>query len=117
VTVKLLLLLAITRTSCVKDLGVFFDSKLYFHNYVDILYSECIKLLGLIRLITFRFSSHDCLYVLYLALVRSKLEPASVAWNSITTTDSAKLERIQKKIASVCFSLTSLIALIATRLP
>jgi hypothetical protein len=108
-------------------------------------YSECIKLLCLIRSITFRFSSLDCLYVLYLALVRSKLEYASVAWNSITTTDSAKLERIQKKFLSVCFCcyfspssysymsalenlrlhslslsvsvVTSLIALIATRLP
>jgi hypothetical protein len=68
-----------------------------------LLYSKCIKLLGLIRSITFRFSSLDCLYVLYLALVRSKLEYASVAWNSIPTPDSAKLERIQKKIASVFF--------------
>jgi hypothetical protein len=48
---------AITRNSCVKDLGVFFDTKLYFHNHVDFIFSECIKLLGLIHSITFRFSS------------------------------------------------------------
>ncbi|PNF14253.1 hypothetical protein B7P43_G12199 [Cryptotermes secundus] len=90
---------AVTRTSCVKDLGVFFGSKLYFHNNVDFLYSQCIKLLGFTRSITFRNSSLDCLYVLYLALIRSKLD----SWNSITSTDSAKRERIQKKFASVCF--------------
>jgi hypothetical protein len=34
---------AVTRTSSNEDLGVFFDSKLYFHNNVDFLFSECIK--------------------------------------------------------------------------
>jgi hypothetical protein len=67
---------AIARTSSIKDLGVFFYSQLYFHNHVDFVFSECIKLLGLIRSITFRFSSLDCSCVLYFTLVRSKLEYA-----------------------------------------
>jgi hypothetical protein len=54
----------ITRTSSIKDLGVFFDSKLHFHNHVDYVFSECIKLLGFIRSITYSFSSLECLYVL-----------------------------------------------------
>jgi hypothetical protein len=69
---------AIARTSSIEDLGVFFDSKLYFHSRVDFIFSECIKLLGLIRSITFRFSSLDSLYVLYFTLVMSKLEHATV---------------------------------------
>jgi hypothetical protein len=92
----------ITRTSSIKDLGVFFDSKLHFHSHVDNLFSECIKLLGLIRSITYRFSSLECLYVLYFTLVRSRLEYASVVWNSVTSTDANKLERIQQKFAFVC---------------
>jgi hypothetical protein len=40
----------------------------------------------------------DSLLVLYFALVRSKLVYASVAWNSVTITDSTKLEHITKKI-------------------
>jgi hypothetical protein len=94
---------AITRASNIKDLGVFFDSKSYFHNHVDFIFSECIKLLGLIRSITFRFCSLGYLYLVYFTLVRSKLEYASVVWNSITSTDANKLERIQQKFASVCF--------------
>jgi hypothetical protein len=42
----------ITLTSSIKDLGVFFYSKLHFHNYADYIFSEWIKLLGLIRSIT-----------------------------------------------------------------
>jgi hypothetical protein len=61
------------------------------------------KLLGLIRSIVFRSSSLDCLYVLYFTLDRSKLEHASVVWNSITSTDANKLERIQQKFAFVGF--------------
>jgi cell division protein FtsW (lipid II flippase) len=94
---------AITRTSSIKGLGVFFDSKLHFHNHVDFIFSECIKLFGFIRSLTFRFSSLDCLYLLYFTSLKSKLEYASVVWNSITSTDANKLERIKQKFASVCF--------------
>jgi hypothetical protein len=92
----------ITRASSIKDLGVFFDSKLYFHNHVDYVLSESIKLLGLIHSITYSVSSLECLYVLYFTLVESKLECASVEWNSITSTDTSKLERIQQKFMSIC---------------
>jgi hypothetical protein len=40
--------------------------------------------------------------MLYFALVRYKLEYASVAWNSVTITDSNKLERVQRKFAALC---------------
>jgi hypothetical protein len=45
----------ITHASSIKDLGVFFDSKLHFHSHVDYVFSECIKLLGLIHSITLAF--------------------------------------------------------------
>jgi hypothetical protein len=61
------------------------------------------KLLGLIRTLTFNFSTLDSLSILFFALVRSKLEYASVAWNSVAITNSDKLERAQKKkIAALC---------------
>jgi hypothetical protein len=68
----------ITHTDCIKDLGVFIDSKLYFHCHVDYIFSQSIKLLGLIRNITFSFSTLDSLLILYFSLVRPKLEYASV---------------------------------------
>jgi hypothetical protein len=94
---------SITRTDSIKDLGVFIDSKLRFHNHVDYIFSQCIKLLGLVRTLTFSFSSLDCLYMLYFTLFRSKLEYTSVVWNSITTTGANKLERIQQKFSALCY--------------
>jgi hypothetical protein len=67
----------IPRTGCIKDLGVYIDSKPYFHQHVDYLFSHALKLLGLIRTITFSFSTADSLLT-YFALVRSKLEYVSV---------------------------------------
>jgi hypothetical protein len=59
--------------------------------------------LGLIRNITFNFSSTESTLRLYIALVRSKLEYASVALNSITSTDASKLERILQKSSALYF--------------
>jgi hypothetical protein len=43
------------------------------------------------------------MHTLYITLIRYKLEYASVAWNSVTSTDAKKLERIQQKFAALCF--------------
>jgi hypothetical protein len=84
----------ILRTNSIKDLGVHIDCKLHFHRHVDFLSLHALKLIGLIRTVIFSFSTLDSLLMLYFALVRSKLEYASVAWNSVMITDSNKLERI-----------------------
>jgi hypothetical protein len=94
----------ITRTDTIKDLGVFTNSNFQFHNHVDYIFALCIKLLGLVRTLPFSFSSLDCLYMLKFILVRSKLEYASVVWNSIMTTDANKLELIQQKFATLCYN-------------
>jgi hypothetical protein len=67
---------SILGTDCIKDLGVMLDSKLYFHSHVYYVHSQRLRILGIIRYITYNFSSLDSLVVLYNALVRSKLEYA-----------------------------------------
>jgi hypothetical protein len=93
----------IMRTDCVKDLGTWSDNKVYFHHHVNYLFSVTSKLLGLINFITYNFRSLDSLLVLYISLVRSKLECASIACNNLTITDSNKLESTQKKFAHLCY--------------
>jgi hypothetical protein len=82
---------SILRTDSIKDLGVMLDSKFYFHSHVEYVHSQGLRTLGLIRYITYNFSSIDSLVVLYNVLVRSKLEYASVVWNNLTVTDSNNL--------------------------
>jgi hypothetical protein len=69
----------ILRTDCIKDLGVHIGRKLHCYRHVDFIFSHALKLLGPIRKVTCSFSTLDSLLMLYFALVRSKLEYASVA--------------------------------------
>jgi hypothetical protein len=92
----------ITRTSSSEDLNVFFDSKLHFHSHFHYVFCDCITLLGLIRSITYRFSSPEYLYAIYFVLVRSKLEHASVVWTLVTATDASNLQPIQQKFETIC---------------
>jgi hypothetical protein len=98
----IVIIIIILRTDCIKDLGVYIDCKLHFHQHVDYLFCHAMKLLGLIHTLTFSFSTLNSLLMLFFALGKSKLEYASVAWNSVTATDSNKLERVRKKIAVIC---------------
>jgi hypothetical protein len=79
---------------CFKDLGVLLDCKLYFHQHTDYIFSQDLNMLGLIQYIMSSFSTLDSHLVLYSTRVQSKLKNASVAWKSIKSTDSSKLERI-----------------------
>jgi hypothetical protein len=94
----------ILRPDYIKDLGDNIDCKLHFHRHVDFLFSHALKLLTLILKITFSFSKLDSLLMLCFALIRSKLEYAFTAWNSVTITDSNKLETIQRNFAALCHS-------------
>jgi hypothetical protein len=44
----------------------------------------------------------DILKVLYITLIRSTLEYASVVWNKLTLADSNKLENMKRKFANLC---------------
>jgi hypothetical protein len=90
-----------TRTDTAKNLRVFLHSKFYFHNQVSFIFYQ---LLGLVRSVTFNFSSLEHTFILYFRLVRSKVEYGSVVCNTIASTKAKELERIQQKFAVVCFN-------------
>jgi hypothetical protein len=94
----------VSRSQCVKDLGVLLDCKLYFHQHIDYIFSQGLKMLGFIWYIKSSFSTLDSILILYGNLVWSRLKYESVIWNSIMSTDSSKLERIQRKFDALCYT-------------
>ncbi|GFO37332.1 RNA-directed DNA polymerase from mobile element jockey [Plakobranchus ocellatus] len=67
-----------------KFLGVVFDSKLSFNNYVKYLKKKCLKVLNLLRVVGHKDWGADraTLLKLYRTLVRSKLDYGSVVYGS-----------------------------------
>jgi hypothetical protein len=92
---------AILRSQCVRDLGVLLVCKLCFYKHTDCIFSQGLKMLGLIRYITSSSPTADNLYVSYTTLVRTKLESASVAWNSIYIDGFVRTIKSVKKICNL----------------
>jgi hypothetical protein len=44
---------------CDEDTGILLYCKLYFHSHFDYIFSQCLKMLGLIRYVIFSFSFID----------------------------------------------------------
>ena len=65
-------------------------------------FSQFVRMLFLICTITYSFSNLDSLLILYLTMVRPKLEYASTVWNSIMSTNAKKLEHIHWKFVALC---------------
>jgi hypothetical protein len=74
---------------------------------MSIFFSDAVKLLGFMCTVTFSFYTIDILLMLHFALVRSKLENASVARSSVMVTDSGKFEHMQIKFTVLCRSKVS----------
>jgi hypothetical protein len=90
------------------------DSKLRFHCHANFVYSQALRTLGLVRYVTYNFSSSNCLVILHNALIRSKLEYASAVWDNLTLTYLNTIENIQKLsvLLSFFFSMTFYVIMI-----
>jgi hypothetical protein len=60
------------------------------------------KLLGLIRTLTFNSSALDSLLILFFCFSQIQTRVRFCCLNSLTITDSNKLERVQRKFAALC---------------
>ena len=93
---------ALTHTNSTKDAGVKLDSKLHFLAHVGYIFSQSVKVLGLMRTMTCSFPTLDIWLILYVSLIRLKLECATGIRNCVMSTDYWQLERPQRKFRSLC---------------
>ena len=75
----------------IKDLAVQLESTLYFQAYVDYALSQSVRMMGLMRTINYSSSNLESLLILYLTLVRTKLEYDSTVCNYRTSAEAKKL--------------------------
>lgn len=85
------------RPNTVKDLGVIFDKKLTFSHHIEAITLAAFKRLGFIIRNLKGFRNIHTLRLLYLSLVRSRLEYASLVWNPIYNVHITSLEKIQRR--------------------
>jgi hypothetical protein len=86
----------ISRVNTIKDLGVTFDPKLTFNQHIISLARDCYKRLGFIIRNAKDFHDPNVVRLLYTALVRSKIESASIIWNPHEKSYILLLEKVQK---------------------
>lgn len=84
----------VDRTS---DLGVVFDSELRFSHHITQCVSSSYRVLGFILRNTRSFSDAKPIISLYISLVRSKLEYASVVWNPFYNVHKLRIESVQRR--------------------
>lgn len=90
------------RLSVIKDLGVWLDSGLTYNHHILTLTKKCFKMLGFVRRVTVGFHDSSALTQLYVSLVRSQLEYASVVWSPGYLKYINNLQRVQNKFVKYC---------------
>jgi hypothetical protein len=71
-----------SRKGTIKNLGVQLHSKLHFHTRADQNFFHPVRLFGPIQTIALSLATLDSLCMLYLTMLRPKLQFASTVWNS-----------------------------------
>lgn len=96
----------INRSFCVNDLGVQLDSELTFTEHTEKVIAKANAMFGLIKRLGKDFDDPYTIISLYIGLVRSTIEYASVVWQPYYETHKTRIESVQKKF--VRFALRNL---------
>lgn len=85
------------RSEQVNDLGIIFDSQLTFNPHLQYIMKSAFRSLGFLMRNCKNFRNQNTLILGYTALVRSKLEYASVVWSPLYALHIDRLENIQRR--------------------
>ena len=79
-----------------RDLGVYIDEELKFHDHVSKAVAKASRLLGLIRA-TFTCLDNVTMPRLFTTMVRPHLEYGNVIWHPRFRRDSVEIEKVQRR--------------------
>ena len=93
----------LTRLVFIKDLGVFLERKLSFHDHIDAIISKSMAMLAFLKRNSSEFSDPYTLRSLYVSLVRPHLEYCAILWNPVYSSHCPRIERVQKNFTRYVF--------------
>ena len=85
----------LAASTCVRDLGVWIDDKLKFHEHTSVTIAKANRILALMKR-SFNINMNIFLR-LYTTLVHPILEYANIAWGPTFITDQKSLEKVQRR--------------------
>lgn len=92
----------IERVAVIKDLGVWFDSKLNFKSHMNITVAKAKSVLSLIKRFGREFDDLFVTKTLYTSLVRPIIEYGNLIWMPAFDIDINRIESIQKQFLLFC---------------
>ena len=87
----------LSRRELVKDLGVWFDTKMTFFHHYDVICGGAIRALGFVIRTCREFEGEDLVVLLYNSFVRSKLEYCLLVWHPYYTSSRLMIEKVQRR--------------------
>ena len=91
------------RVNFKKDLAVTFDRRLNFKSHINRIVSESSRISGFIVLLSRSIRSISALRLLFIIMVRAKLEYCDVVWDTSIGTYIQALEKCQHKFAKFLY--------------
>ena len=95
------------KLDSIKDLGVYFDSKLRFNLHLNEKVNKAYSVLGILNR-NFRYVSAETFVLLYKSMVRSHLEYANSVWCPYRQEDIKTLEKVQMRATRLVRSIKHL---------
>lgn len=85
------------KVSVIRDLGVYLDAKLHLNTHIDHIVNKALRMYGFVMRVCSNFKRPSSYISLYMSLVRSQLEYASIIWNPFYEKYSNQIETVQRK--------------------
>ena len=93
----------IEKTENIRDLGVYYDSKVIFDIHINNMIDSARRIFGYIISNWKKWNKPDVIIYLYKSLIRPKLEYASIIWSSASTCYLKLIEGVQRKLVSFIY--------------